>query len=235
MDLLFQREKEVLARFQGLIDTGGVDTEKDLASLRELHSEYALLLDQMARIIKMSDWTGAALNDARRCSHEQSNLDFLTGIANRRHFSEVLEKEWRSAMREKVPMSLLMLDVDHFKAYNDTFGHVAGDRCLNQLAQKMEAIAKRPRDMVARYGGEEFVILLPATDLAPARELAERLRLSIQQFEEPHPVSAGGFVTVSIGVAAMVPAPDRSAQDLLAEADTALYQAKSSGRNCVFP
>ena len=161
-----------------------------------------------------------------------ASLDGLTHVANRRFFDMQLEKEWKRMQREQQPLSCILCDIDFFKAYNDNLGHQAGDRCLKQVANIIALAAKRPADVVARYGGEEFVLLLPATSLSGAVELAKSIQSQLRRatFLHPHsPVSP--WVTVSLGIASQVPQPGHCPEDLLAKADKALYQAKKGGRN----
>jgi diguanylate cyclase (GGDEF)-like protein/PAS domain S-box-containing protein len=158
--------------------------------------------------------------------------DGLTGIANRRQFDASLEREWAQASRDHMPLSLLMLDVDLFKQYNDLYGHLQGDTCLVTIAQALGQAAVRPRDVVARFGGEEFVILLPETDAQGAREVAERCQRLIAQQALEHKLSPHGQrVTLSIGVGTAI--PDAAAQHsaLLQAVDRQLYAAKQQGRN----
>ena len=158
--------------------------------------------------------------------------DGLTGIANRRQFDASLEREWAQASRDHTPLSLLMLDVDLFKQYNDLYGHLQGDTCLVAIAQALGQAAVRPRDVVARFGGEEFVILLPETDAQGAREVAERCQRLIAQQALEHKLSPHGQrVTLSIGVGTAI--PDAAAQHsaLLQAVDRQLYAAKQQGRN----
>lgn len=157
--------------------------------------------------------------------------DKLTGMANRRRFDEVLEAEWRRSGRGDEALALLLVDVDHFKAYNDTYGHLGGDRVLAGLGASLQAALMRPGDFAARYGGEEFVVLLPNTDARGALKVAERLRTGVADRRQPHAAAAEGIVTVSVGVAAMVPRSGQPAADLMTVADLALYNAKNSGRN----
>ncbi len=160
-----------------------------------------------------------------------ASCDGLTGIANRRSFDEKISLEWLRARREKSPMALLLLDVDHFKRFNDAYGHQAGDDCLRRVAQCLLAIVFRPGDLVARYGGEEFVVVLPSIDLSGALVVAERVREAVSQLAIPHAGSGFGRVTVSIGVSAGVPSQNVDYQALIKAADIALYQAKGAGRN----
>lgn len=158
--------------------------------------------------------------------------DGLTEVANRRRFDEVLEIEWRTAVRDRTSLSLLMIDADHFKAYNDTFGHQEGDDLLRNIASCIAGHVHRPADLVARYGGEEFVVLLPRTDLAGALAVAEMMRDAVAALAASHPRAATQVATISVGVACIVPAPADRSNKLLTWADGALYQAKFDGRNC---
>ncbi|MES2917447.1 MAG: diguanylate cyclase [Pseudomonadota bacterium] len=158
--------------------------------------------------------------------------DALTGLANRRHFDESLLREWERLRREQRPMAALFIDVDFFKPYNDTYGHAAGDDCLAAMGKVLATAARRPGDLAARYGGEEFVILLPGTELAGAREVAERILLDVDALALPHAGSqVAPHVTVSIGVAARLPGPGESPQQVLDAADKAVYAAKRAGRH----
>lgn len=163
----------------------------------------------------------------------QAQTDGLTGIANRRTFDEALEREWQSARREGKPLSLLFLDADRFKRYNDRYGHQEGDELLKMLALALKKKARRPRDLAARYGGEEFVVLLPHTSQQRALAVAETIRRAIAQLGVPHEDNEGGIVTVSIGVATAIPGAAEPPARLVEAADAAVYQAKEAGRNRV--
>jgi two-component system chemotaxis family response regulator WspR len=160
-------------------------------------------------------------------------LDGLTGIANRRRFDEAVHVEWQRGRRQRTPLALLLCDVDHFKLYNDHLGHPAGDLCLKKMAAVLTGQLKRPADLAARYGGEEFALLLPNTDLAGALRVGEACRAGLEQLALPHPGAPRGFVTMSMGVACIVPGDDDTLEDLIARADAALYEAKRAGRNRV--
>lgn len=160
--------------------------------------------------------------------------DSLTGCNNRRSFDENLAKEWLRARRNDAPLALVMLDIDCFKAFNDTYGHQEGDSCLREVARVIMANLKRPADFAARYGGEEFVLLLPETSLENAVAVAETIRLAVAALGIPHQKSdVAGYVTLSAGMACLVPAEGQSADDLMRLADQALYAAKKAGRNRV--
>ena len=161
-------------------------------------------------------------------------LDPLTRIANRRHFDAFLEQEWQRATRTAQPLSLLVLDVDHFKQYNDTLGHAAGDSCLQKVAQVLAQHAKRPTDLAARYGGEEFVLLFADTDLAAATRQAMAIRAAVEALELPNPGSpTSPWLTVSIGVATVAPTQLDEIEQLFVCSDRAMYAAKAGGRNGV--
>ncbi len=160
--------------------------------------------------------------------------DGLTGVANRRSFDDTLKMEWRRASRESRTLSLLMVDVDFFKPYNDTYGHQGGDECLRQVAEAMTGVVKRASDAVARYGGEEFSILMPATEPEGALIVAERIRAAVEALRLPHSGSkVADHVTVSVGVASMHVGNEGLPAGLVAAADAALYRAKHEGRNRV--
>ncbi len=163
---------------------------------------------------------------------EIANFDSLTKVANRRMFEEYMNREWRRMAREKAPIALILCDVDYFKRYNDTYGHPAGDKCLQAVANVIKAEVKRPADLVARYGGEEFVVVLPLTDAQGGFHVAELIR---QQLLDVKLVNSGSqiseFVTMSLGVASTIPVTGSSWEKLIKIADEALYQAKEEGRN----
>ena len=160
-----------------------------------------------------------------------ARIDALTGLPNRRAFDEFFEREWRRAMRTRSLLSLLYVDADGFKTYNDRYGHAQGDKLLHALARSLEGLLRRPGDFAARYGGEEFLILLPDTDEASAFAMAEKVRNAVLDMKAPHEKSPFGIATVSIGVATVGPREGDERASLLQAADHALYQAKDAGRN----
>ncbi len=176
----------------------------------------------------------ADLSEANYKLQLLSEVDGLTGISNRRKFDMDMDREWRRAVREKLPLALLMLDIDHFKEFNDLYGHQAGDHCLQQVAAILTAAMQRAGDMVARYGGEEFVAILPGLSAQAAGEVAEKIRLAIENMHIPHQGNLPlGVVTISIGVVSMIPDTEMVASALLHQADANLYRAKREGRNRV--
>ena len=174
------------------------------------------------------------LDSANQELKRLTSLDGLTGIANRRHFDEVLQREWRRAMRQGDELSIIMCDIDFFKLYNDTLGHQAGDECLCKVAQSLFTTMDRGGDLLARYGGEEFVAVLPGTSLSGASHVAAQMRQAIEQLALEHPGSPFGHVTASFGVASSVAMPETDPQNIVGAADRALYKAKYGGRNRVF-
>jgi diguanylate cyclase (GGDEF)-like protein/PAS domain S-box-containing protein len=165
---------------------------------------------------------------------ELSYKDGLTGIANRRMFDSVLEVEWTNARRNNQPLSVILLDIDYFKQYNDHYGHIQGDDCLKRVAQSLGKAATRSRDFFARYGGEEFVLVLPETDTEAAHKVAERCRSLIFKEQMPHEKSAvSQILTISLGVGTITPTHQDEALAFIESVDRQLYQAKQRGRNCI--
>jgi diguanylate cyclase (GGDEF)-like protein len=200
-----------------------------------------LVMEGMAPhcLIQIFDVTTAVqrekiLREQAQKMHDFSHIDGLTGIANRRRYDEFLENEFRRARRNGKLLSLVMIDIDYFKLYNDTYGHQAGDVCLTKIAQTLNESLHRPGDLVARYGGEEFTVILPCTDRQGAWMIAEAMRAKVEALQLPHRASSiAGHVTISLGVASQVPKNVGDPDELQAAADKALYQAKNAGRNRV--
>lgn len=165
----------------------------------------------------------------------RADIDGLTQIPNRRRFDEYLVQQWQDMAREQSPLAIILCDLDAFKVYNDTYGHLAGDTCLVQVATVLRHCLHHANDMVARYGGEEFVAILPRTALADAQVVAQRIQREVLGLRIPHQYSTvASVVTVSIGVAGTIPQPHASGADLLQRADEQLYQAKRLGKNQIF-
>jgi diguanylate cyclase (GGDEF)-like protein len=188
----------------------------------------------MASVNERLAETTRHLGSAIETLHRISTQDGLTGMFNRRHFDETLALEWRRGARSHSSLSLLMVDIDYFKPFNDTAGHQAGDECLRRVAEALSECVQRAGDLVARYGGEEFAVLLPETDAEQALQIANRLRERIEALDLAHPASPLGHVTISVGVASVIPPRDGSGSgDFVRVADAALYDAKRQGRNRV--
>jgi diguanylate cyclase (GGDEF)-like protein len=191
---------------------------------------HARLHDSLER--RVAERT-AQLEDANRKLATLSATDGLTGLANRRHFDEVLRSEWARAARNGQPLAVVMLDVDHFKKFNDCYGHQAGDECLVRVAQALQSVTRRASDLAARYGGEEFSIVLPNTGADEAREMGEALRHAVEQLDAVHERAPAGRVTISVGIAIQWRQGASDPDALMRMADGALYRAKDAGRNCV--
>jgi diguanylate cyclase (GGDEF)-like protein/PAS domain S-box-containing protein len=194
------------------------------------------LLEQLAVQVAIAIQQAELYEQLQAANRELKQLaisDGLTQIANRRHFNQSLESEWKRLARERLPLSIILCDIDYFKLYNDTYGHLAGDTCLQQVAQVLRRATHRPADLAARYGGEEFVIMLPNTELVGAIRVAESIRSRMRRLAIAHvnsPVKPR--VTLSLGVASTTPASHSSPESLIRMADLALYQAKALGRDC---
>lgn len=190
-------------------------------------------------LVQISDVSSAVLRERKLREQavelqEQTVVDGLTGIANRRRFDQHLDDEFRRARRSATPISLIMIDVDSFKDYNDHYGHLLGDECLARIAGALSDQLHRSRDLVARYGGEEFTVVLPDTDAEGARRVAEAMRASVASLGIAHAASGvSEHVTVSLGVGTLTPEAATKSANLIQTADRALYRAKRAGRNCV--
>jgi diguanylate cyclase (GGDEF)-like protein len=213
----------------------------------DMKEQYSIMLLRIFLIVSMMMCLPVSLVLLERKRFEQRlsdayaqlNLiaisDALTGIANRRCFDQTIDREWRRAIRDCSELSLLMIDVDEFKQYNDTKGHVEGDECLRRVAAAIVSVPGRTTDLVARYGGEEFVVVIPRTNLGGAQRMANLIRIAVESIELSHPGSKHGRVTVSIGCSVGRPTIGIGPNSLIAAADRALYKAKQLGRNCVVP
>jgi diguanylate cyclase (GGDEF)-like protein len=189
---------------------------------------FAAKVRAMSRIAQMRDKlleTTHQLDQVNRELMRLSAMDGLTGLANRRHFDSVLRSEWDRGERRRHPVSLLMCDVDFFKPYNDSYGHLQGDECLRRVSSALQFAIRRPCELAARYGGEEFALLLPETNAQQAMEIAETVRSNVERLAIPHGQSPKGVVSISIGVATRVPSAQLSPERLIALADKALYIA----------
>lgn len=211
--------KEIEGRLQSLV-----------ANLSRQKEDLELLVDTVAS-------HGDQINDQM---HQHLNsiellarADSLTGLWNRRSLDETLEKEWQRCQRNRTQLALLVIDIDHFKNFNDSFGHQAGDECLIKVARVLSSMARRATDMVARFGGEEFVVLLPDCDLIEAAAIADEARERVSRLAMDNPGTTTGHITLSIGAAACRPDQGGSTEALFESADTALYQAKHAGRDRV--
>ena len=198
---------------------------------------YAKIQDQIKIIekkTKVLEMKVNELNELKERFQLLSRIDGLTEIDNRRTFNEEYQQEWKRAQRNGESLAIIMLDIDFFKYYNDTYGHLEGDNCLIKVAKCIKESARRSYDKVARYGGEEFVILLPDTDLKGALHIGKSIRKNIEVLQIEHKTSTvSDYVTVSIGVASLMPKLDTPVNEVLNKADLAMYKAKDLGRNRV--
>lgn len=225
--IMFYTQKRVIKRLKLLNEKvlagSGFDGDERLFASNDEIADIARSFDQYSNTV-------AAQQTALE---RQSLTDGLTGIANRRHFDSHLGSAVAMAKRMKQPLALILLDVDHFKAYNDSYGHLAGDDTLKAIARTLAETLQRQIDLVARYGGEEFACVLPNTSPEQAMILAEQLRLDVLALMLPHHASpTTGFITISLGISCLLPGQDISDKVLLNQADKALYKAKTQGRNC---
>jgi diguanylate cyclase (GGDEF)-like protein len=220
-----------LARTAARIGRGDLDARPQREKLAPEFAPLATALTDMA--IKLGE-RERELRTANRHLEALASIDSLSGLANRRSFDARFEAEWQRAGHLKRSIALVMIDVDHFKLFNDNYGHVEGDRCLRVIGETLAVTASHKADFAARYGGEEFVLLLPDTGLAAALDIAERLRTAVTELAIDHRFAPFGHVTVSMGVASLTPTDTEGRQTLIESADAALYAAKRNGRNRVW-
>jgi len=242
-------DREWVVNFCVAQSQAGVDHEADYRALT--HDGRYVWIRDVVHVVRNEDGTVNSLvgfmfdiSERKRTEQQLITLqkeleelsfrDGLTGVANRRRFDAMMELEWSNAQRNLQPLSLIMLDIDYFKQYNDCYGHLEGDLCLKRVAWILTAVATRARDLLARFGGEEFVLVLPETDEAAARMLAERCRDLILEEQIPHeqsPISP--VLTISLGVGTVIPGPDDELLPFIDAVDKRLYEAKLRGRNCI--
>jgi diguanylate cyclase (GGDEF)-like protein/PAS domain S-box-containing protein len=208
-------------------------TEASMRAIRDRVTCTPVGILQTVRDITDRKLAEKRLQDAYHAVEALAITDSLTGLANRRQFDQMLVTEWRRGMREHSPLSMLLIDADKFKIFNDTYGHLRGDSCLKQIAEAAQEAICRPGDLVARFGGEEFAVLLPGTANEGAMHLAREICTGLSARKLPHPETPTGCVTVSIGCATLVPQLGHHAAELVERADAALYSAKANGRNMV--
>jgi diguanylate cyclase (GGDEF)-like protein len=224
----------------GLEDQQSVDQAFEVGAAdyitKPIH--WAVLRRRVRRLIQQSQLyrqledSNQKLEEVNQTLQRLASVDGLTQVANRRCFDEALIHEWQRLSREQGPLSLILVDIDYFKRYNDTYGHLAGDKCLKVVAQSISKAVHRPADLVARYGGEEFVVLLPGTTLAGANQVAEAIKAAVKRLNLDHSSSPlGEKITLSLGIASLNPSQHSSPMTLIKSSDKALYLAKESGRD----
>jgi diguanylate cyclase (GGDEF)-like protein len=217
-----------LARTAARFGRGELDVQPRAQRWAKEFEPLAVALDDMAR--KLSERENE-LRTANRHLEELASIDSLTGLANRRGFDGRLTADWQRCGKLGKPVALIMIDVDHFKLFNDRYGHVEGDVCLRRIGRLLRDAAEEPDDLPARYGGEEFALLLPRADVVRALDMAERLRAAVEELYIAHASSPLGQVTISVGVASLVPGAGERPERLVEAADSGLYAAKRNGRN----
>jgi len=209
--------------------------DQDMDTIRRAYSIGAVdflfkPLDEI--ILKNKVQVFLDLYSQRKTLEFLSSFDGLTGITNRRYFDEHLKVEWQRAYEDSSLLGLIIIDVDHFKLYNDNYGHLAGDDCLKRVADCISKSLKRSTDFVSRYGGEEFAVILPGANFSSAMRIAENIRKDVESLKIPHELSeASDYVTVSLGASSIMPIKESSPEELIKKADKALYRAKENGRN----
>jgi diguanylate cyclase (GGDEF)-like protein len=222
----FQFE-EVVARVQNQLTIRKLQIKLQEKN-RQLLEQNALLRAEIEKRIQME----AALQTANEKLQQMVWLDSLTQVANRGYLDDYLQREWLRSSRNQACLSLILCDIDYFKSYNDTYGHIAGDHCLKRVAQAIRNAVLRPADLVARYGGEEFAVVLPRTNFYGAVEVVKNIRLQVEELKIPHSSSfISEYLTLSMGIASKVPSHSSSPETLIEASDRALYQAKLHGRN----
>jgi diguanylate cyclase (GGDEF)-like protein len=220
----------------GSIKLGGQDELANLAkSINKMLERQGTFQKQLHKAKQYMETVNRELAAANQELERLAKTDGLTQVMNRHFFQINLEEIWQEGLKNRSPVSLILCDVDFFKLYNDSYGHLAGDLCLQKVAKAMkEAASIEPRAIVARYGGEEFVVILPQVEVNRAIEVAEKMRSTVSHLKLPHRASkVADHVTLSIGVCTLIPKSDLSSRDLIGQADQHLYQAKASGRNQV--
>jgi len=227
---LFIIEKKIISEAEKLI---AKESDNEMPLLDEysiLLSHYKKLYKQLTRLIKINDKQSTKLTSENLILEEVSKHDALTGILNRRSFNICFEHEWNKALKSKKSIAMLIIDIDFFKKVNDTYGHQAGDEILKKVAEVIQASARRGDDVAARYGGEEFVVLLPNVILTDAKNIAEKLRVKIENLDCQF-LGESIKSTISIGVSTIIPKKTMQSELLFNQADKALYEAKNTGRN----
>ncbi|HHQ47454.1 MAG TPA: diguanylate cyclase [Acidobacteria bacterium] len=209
----------------------GAYTADHVRIIQRLASQLGVIIgkSRLHEELIVAKWN---LEEANRRLESLARIDPLTGLGNRRFFEDRLESEWRRQLREGGSLGLILVDLDNFKEYNDTYGHQAGDVCLRKVAGVLQSVARRAGDEVARWGGEELAVLLPGVDAEGARRVAEELRREVTELKMEHRNSpVAPFVTISVGCASLIPSPGHGSEELVRAADTALYRAKENGKN----
>lgn len=233
MEDIFELEKEVIQEAESLLQLKTFSSEEDEERYKRLLKAYKRLLKQMQTMVKMSDIMQSKLNSMSSELEKLSQIDGLTGLYNRRFFNEIYLREWKESISSGTALGAMMIDIDYFKVYNDTYGHLAGDSCLQKIAGSIGQTVEELNVYVGRFGGEEFILLLPGVDAGQCSDIAQKIIEDIAELKIPSAVKTiGGNVTVSIGIGLITPADGIKPESLVNAADQALYRAKKDGRNC---
>lgn len=233
MDSIFLKEEETIKKSISIAESI-IETDKDKELYINLVEDYTELLEQMKRVVRMSDIIENKLNYVRLSIDEISKIDFVTNLYNRRYFDKIFTEEWENHKRDNDSLAVVMVDIDKFKEYNDIYGHVKGDQCLERISAEIKKVIKETGDIVSRYGGEEFICLIKNSDLKKGEYIAEKIRKSVEELNIEHKGwPQYKIVTVSIGIAVVKPNLDLIPEAIINMADEALYRSKNSGRNKV--
>lgn len=231
MEDIFDSERGIIDEADHLLEVDDFASITDKERYRELLDAYKRLLKQMRTMVRMSDIMQSKLNSMSSELERLSQIDGLTGLYNRRYVNEIYRREWEKALKNQSPLGTLMIDIDYFKRFNDTFGHLEGDICLQKIANSIEQTVRDFNIFVGRFGGEEFILLLPDTDLDQCTDVARQILNNIAS-QNISSAQKNCCVSVSIGIGIMTPQSDTKPETLINVADQALYRAKKDGRNC---
>ena len=233
MEDIFDIEKEIIHEAENLLQGKNFSSTEDEERYKRLLNAYKRLLKQMRTMVRMSDIMQSKLNSMSSELEKLSQIDGLTGLYNRRFFNEIYQKEWQNAITSGTVLGAMMIDIDYFKVYNDTYGHLVGDICLQKIASSIGQSVIDFNAFVGRFGGEEFIILLPGADTEQCNDIAKKIMNDISQLGISSAIkTTEGNVTVSIGIGLITPMKDMKPETLVNIADQALYRAKKDGRNC---
>lgn len=229
---LFEKEQSTYDNAIRYLNDMQEETSCSLEKYASLTNEYGKLLKLLRRLTKINDRVTGNLQADRLELLDKIHIDELTGLYNKRFLNENLQQIFSSVKYVNTPISILMIDVDYFKNYNDMYGHPQGDRCLKRISDVIKGTVRKAEDFVSRYGGEEFIVVMPNTDVEGATITAERILYDMVQSSIPHEDSSiADHITVSIGIATNVIVPESSYKDCIEQADKALYRSKLDGRN----
>ncbi|XPF92870.1 diguanylate cyclase [Colwellia sp. RE-S-Sl-9] len=233
-DLIIQlKSNPLISSIPVIFITGKNDSNSEEKGLRLGACDY-IYKPFNVDILKARITLHLQLSKQRKTLENLANVDALTSIANRRLYDQVLEREWKTALRNQSHLSIIMIDIDHFKNYNDHYGHAAGDKVLIQVATTLKKNLLRPRDFIARYGGEEFIIILPETSADGAQHIVEGCRKSIEDLHIKHEDAiTRDYLSISLGANSIIPSPKSNIEQFIKSADDMLYKAKERGRNCI--